>query len=351
MYVYVGTMTAEGEGNGEGIYVYQFDPENGTLTHQDTVVGAPNPAFLAIDPSNRFVFAANETMPGLVSSFHRDQNTGSLHELNRDTSHGDGPCYISTDVPGRYVLVANYGDGTLSVYPLAEDGHIQPSSDVLTSSGSGSDPDRQDGPHAHMIAPAPDGHHVLATDLGLDTITVYELDTNLGQLNLSPGENAVAHAEPGSGPRHFAFAADGVTVYVINELNSTIDVYAFQDGGLARQQTVSTLPDDHAGDNFPSQIVVSPDGRHVYGANRGADTIAIFAVGADGNLTPSGQVPCGGAWPRNINIDPVGNWVIAANQRSGNLALFRRDPETGGLTPSGEPVAVPSPMAVLFAEI
>ena len=287
----------------------------------------------------------------MVSAFHRDQDTGSLHELNRDTSNGNGPCYISTDVPGRYVLVANYGDGTLAVYPLAEDGHIQPSSDVRTASGSGHDRDRQEGPHAHMIAPSPDGRYVLATDLGLDTVTVYELDTNLGELNPSQSDHGIAHAEPGSGPRHFAFAPDGTTVYVINELNSTIDVYDFQDGGLERRQTISTLPDGHSGDNFPSQIVVSPDGRHIYGANRGADTIAIFTIGANGNLTASGQVGCGGAWPRNINIDPVGNWVIAANQRSDTLNVFRRDPETGALTPSGEPIAVPSPMAVLFAEI
>ena len=349
MYVYVGTYT--GADQGEGIYVFRFDPEQGVLTHTETVSGAANPSFLAIDPTNRFVYAANETDPGVVSAFHRDLNDGGLHELNQEASHGAAPCYISIDKPGRYAMVANYGDGTIAAYPIGEDGHLQPASDVITATGAGHDPDRQDGPHAHMIAPAPDGRHVLATDLGLDTITVYDLDTDSGRLVPGSAEGAVAHAEPGDGPRHLAFSPDGATVYVINELGNTISSYAFVDGGLTLRQTVSTLPDGFSGDNTTAQIAVTPDGLHVYGSNRGHDSLAIFAAGEDGQLTPLGHQATGGQSPRNFALDPTGAWLLTANQLSGTIVVFRRDPETGLLTQTGDPVEVPSPVAILFAEV
>lgn len=349
MYVYVGTYT--GVGQGEGIYVFRFDPENGVLTHAETVAGAPNPSFLAIDPTNRFVFAANEDDPGIVSAFHRDLNDGGLDELNRETSHGAGPCYISIDKPGRYAMVANYGDGTLATYPIGEDGHLQPASDVLTFTGAGHDPDRQDGPHAHMVAPAPDGRHVLATDLGLDTISVYDLDTDSGRLVPGSADGAVAQAEPGTGPRHLAFSPDGSMVYVINELSNTITSYAFADGGLTARQTVSTLPEGFAGENTTAQIAISPDGLHVYGSNRGHDSLAIFAVGEDGALAPVGHQFTGGRSPRNFALDPTGAWLLAANQVSGTIVVFRRDPQTGLLTQTGDPVEIPSPVAILFAEV
>lgn len=349
MYVYVGTYT--GEGRGEGIYVHRFDPENGHLTLTDVVPGAPNPSFLAIDPTNRFVFSANEADPGIVSAYHRDLNTGGLHQLNQESSHGAGPCHIAIDLPGRYAMVANYGDGTLAVYPIGEDGHLQPASDVITATGTGHDPDRQDGPHAHMIAPAPDGRHVIATDLGLDTISVYDLDTDTGRLDPGHAEGAVAHAAPGAGPRHIAYAPDGSTVYVINELANTITSYAFADGGLTERGTVPTLPDGFTGENTTAQIIASPDGRHVYGSNRGHDSIAIFAADESGSLTPTGHQATGGQNPRNIALDPTGAWLLAANQTTGNVVVFRRDPETGALTQAGDPVDIPAPVAILFAEV
>ena len=349
MFVYVGTYT--GAGKGEGIYVFRFEPESGTLTPTETVMGAANPSFLAIDPTNRFVFSANESEPGIVSAFHRDLTSGGLHELNQETSHGSTPCYISIDKPGRYAMVANYGDGTLAVYPIGEDGHLQPSSDVITFTGSGHEPNRQDRPHAHMVASAPDGHHVLATDLGLDTITVYDLDTDTGRLNPGSAEGAVAHAAPGAGPRHFAYSPDGTMVFVINELSNTITSYAFADGGLTERQTVPTLPDGFSGENTTAQIAITPDGRHLYGSNRGDDSIVIYAVGEDGQLTLVGHQPTGGQTPRNFALDPTGAWLLAANQTTGNIVVFRRDPETGLLSQTGDPVEVPSPVAILFAEV
>lgn len=349
MFVYVGTYTGADKGN--GIYVFRFEPESGTMTPTETVMGAANPSFLAIDPTNRFVFSANESEPGIVSAFHRDLTSGGLHELNQETSHGAGPCYISIDKPGRYAMVANYGDGALAVYPIGEDGHLQPSSDVITFTGTGHDPGRQDGPHAHMVSPAPDGYHVLATDLGLDTITVYDLDTDTGRLNPGSAEGAVAHAAPGAGPRHFAYSPDGTMVFVINELNNTITSYAFADGGLTERQTVPTLPDGFSGENTTAQIAITPDGLHLYGSNRGDDSIVIYAVGEDGDLTLVGHQPTGGQTPRNFALDPTGAWLLVGNQTTGNIIVFRRDPETGLLSQTGDPVEVPSPVAILFAEV
>ncbi len=347
MHVYIGTYT--GEDRGAGIYLCDFDPESGTLTQREVTPGAPNPSFLAADPSGRFVLAANETGPGLVSAFERDLETGVLTELNQEESQGAGPCYISTDVPGRYALVANYGDGVLSVLPLGEDGHLQPASDVIRPEGTGHDPARQEGPHGHMIAPSPEGRWVLATDLGLDTTTVYELDTANGTLAISAAPNAVGRATPGAGPRHLAFSPDGATVYTINELTNTITAWDFAEGGLTERQTIGTLPDGFTGESFTAQIVTSTDGRHVYGSNRGHDSIAIFAVGEDGTLTAAGHQPSGGVSPRNFVLDPTGAWLLVANQMSDNVVVFRRDPEDGSLTQFGEPISIPWPVCILFA--
>ncbi|HEV2528455.1 MAG TPA: lactonase family protein [Thermomicrobiales bacterium] len=347
MHVYIGTYT--GENHGDGIYLCDFDPESGTLIQRDATTGVVNPSFLAIDPSGRFVLSANETEPGEVAAFERDLETGNLTELNREESQGSGPCYISTDVPGRYAFVANYGDGALAVLPLGEDGHLQPASDIVRAEGAGHDPARQEGPHGHMIAASPDGRWVLATDLGLDTTTVYDFDTAAGTLTLSQSPNAVGRAEPGAGPRHFAFSPDGATVYTINELSNTITAWDFADGGLTERQTIGTLPDGYSGESFTAQIVASADGRHVYGSNRGHDSIAIFAVGDDGTLTASGHQSSGGVSPRNFVLDPTGAWLLVANQQSDNIVVYRRNPEDGSLIPFGEPVSVPSPVCILFA--
>lgn len=349
MFVYVGTYTKDGYGDAEGIYVYRFDPASGGLTLVQTVDGVTNPSFLTLAASGDFLYADNELAEGRASAFARDPKSGTLRFLNTHPSHGADPCYISLDPSGRFALVTNYSGGTLAVFPIAADGSLEAASHVVPHDGSGPNPQRQEGPHPHMIAPSPDGSFIIATDLGTDSIYLYRLDPNTGRL--TPGGGRPGKAPAGGGPRHFGFSPDAKTLYGLNELGSSVTVYAYDadSGSLQAGQTVSSLPDGFTGENTCAQLVVAPDGRFVYASNRGHDSIAVWPVRPDGSLGPATQTPSGGKTPRNFNIDPSGAWLLAANQESGNLVSFRRDPATGALTQITE-TASPSPVCVIFRE-
>jgi len=347
MFLYVGGYTKQ---QGEGIGVYRFDPESGAIAHIETVGGIVNPSFLAVSPDGQNLYSVAESpAAGSVVAYARDADSGSLRELNRQWSQGMGPCYVSIDHSGRFVLAANYGSGSIAAYPIGSDGGLEPASSAIQHKGSSANPDRQAGPHAHMIAPSPDGRHVYATDLGADRVFGYTLDGSTGQLVATTG--AGASATPGAGPRHFAFSPDGGTVYVINELDSTLTRYDrdADSGRLDARQTVSTLSDGFDGENSCAQVVVSPDGRFVYGSNRGHDSIAVWAVGEDGALTTIGHVPSGGKTPRNFALDPSGQWLLAANQDSDSVVVMRRDPETGLPEVPGTVYTMPSPCCLVFA--
>jgi 6-phosphogluconolactonase len=352
MHVYVGAYTEpQYEGKAEGISLFDFDPGTGTLRPIGVAAGVANPSFLALDDTGRFLYAVNELEDGGVSAFARDPASGALTALNRQPSHGADPCYVSLDGDGRFALVANYTSGTVAVLPVAADGQLGPATDVVRYEGSGPRP-QQDGPHAHMIAPDPNGRFVLVTDLGTDQLYVYSLDFAAGKLVPNTSGTPTAKEQPGAGPRHFAFAPDGRTLYVINELGSTLSVYRFdgERGVLEALQTVSTLPAPFRGDNACAHVVVSPDGRFVYGSNRGHDSIAIWAVGDGGTVTPVGHQWTGGETPRGFALDPTGEWLLVANQDSDSIVTFRRDRASGKLQATGAVTETPSPVAILFAK-
>ena len=350
-FLYTGAYTKPPQGHARGIEVYRFDDDTGSLDHVQTVTDIANPSFLAVSGDQRFLYAVCESEGGAVAAFARDPKTGELSELNRQSSQGAGPCYVSVDASGKYALVANYGSGSIATLPIAGDGSLGEATSAVQHEGSSVNPDRQQEAHAHMIASTPDGRFVFATDLGMDQIVCYTLDTESGQLTRQGQAGATSH--PGAGPRHFAFSPDGNTVYVINELDSTLTVYAYDatSGALSAQQTISTLPDEFDGENTCAQVLVSPDGRFVYGSNRGHDSIAIFAIDeGSGQVTTVGHAPTRGNTPRNFTIDPSGNWVLAANQESDTVVTMRRIAETGVLS---EPLSVfdmPSVVALVFCD-
>ena len=352
MHVYVGAYTEpQYEGKAEGISLFDFDPRTGTLRPIGVAARMANPSFLALDDTGRFLYAVNELEDGGVSAFARDPASGALTALNSQPSHGADPCYVSLDGDGRFALVANYTSGTVAVLPVAADGQLGPATDVVRYEGSGPRP-QQDGPHAHMIAPDPNGRFVLVTDLGTDQLYVYRLDFAAGKLVPNTSGAPTAKEQPGAGPRHFAFVPDGRTLYVINELGSTLSVYRYdgERGVLEALHAVSTLPAPFRGDNACAHVVVSPDGRFVYGSNRGHDSIAIMTVGAEqGALTLVGHVSTQGRKPRGFSLDPTGAWLLAANQGSDTILAFRRDQATGMLTPTGEAVPSPTPAVIVFA--
>ncbi len=349
MFVYVGTYTETLMGNGEGIYVFQFDAATGSLSPVQTVTGIANPSYLTTSADGANLYAVNEGDDGCVVAFTRDTSTGELTRLNAQKTHGAHPCFVRLDSSGKFVLVPNYNGENVAVFPLATDGQLEPASSVVAHHGSSINPDRQREPHPHMISPTPDGAYILVTDLGTDEIVVYTLDPD-GKLDRADTVPSSVRTAPGAGPRHFAFSPNGRNLYVINELSSTIATFSYVDGHILPLQSLSTLPADFDGESTCAQIVVSPDGRFVYGSNRGHDSITIFAIDPDsGQLTLVDCESTLGKEPRNFTIDPTGNWLLAGNQLSSTLATFRRDTATGKLTPVGEPIAVPTPVAIHFA--
>jgi 6-phosphogluconolactonase len=350
-YVYVGTYTPP-SGRAEGIGIYRFDPSSGALAPVGTEPSA-SPSFLAVDPARRFLFAVNEvadrggTVQGNVSAFGRDAATGRLTALNSQSAHGTLPCHLTTDPSGKWLIVANYGSGNTTVYPIGADGSLGAATDNVQHVGSGPHP-RQQGPHAHAAVFDPAGRRLAVCDLGLDRTLLYRLDTAAGKL-LPEGTAAVA--PPGGGPRHIVFSGDSRFAYVNNEVGSSVTAYAYDaaDGRCTEMQTRSTLPEGFGGSNTTAEIALHPTGRYLYVSNRGHDSIACFAVDAQGGtLRALGHAPTHGQNPRSFAIDPSGTFLYAANQNTDTIVQFRIDSATGQLTPTGQVTQAPSPVCILF---
>jgi 6-phosphogluconolactonase len=350
--VYVGTYSGP---TSKGIYAYRFDRATGQLTSLGLAAETTSPSFLAVDRTLRFLYAVNEVddyqgkKSGGVSAFAIDHATGKLTALNEVASHGAGPCHISLDHTGKYVLVANYDGGSVAVFSVLIDGKLGEASASVQHSGSSVNRERQEGPHAHSISVSPDNRFALAADLGLDQVLVYRFDAGRG--TLTPNEPPSATVHPGSGPRHFVFDPRDRFVYVISEMGSTITAFSYDAarGTLNEVQTVSTLPKDFKGQNDCAEIAVHPSGKLLYGSNRGHDSIAVFGIDPrNGSLTLTEHVSTQGKTPRNFAIDPSGAYLFAANQDSNNIVVFRIDAKTGRLTPTGQVLDVPSPVCVTF---
>lgn len=351
--VFIGTYTRGTRS--EGIYVHRFDPESGALTPVSVASGAENPSFLALHPGGRFLYAASEVesfggrAQGAIYAYAVDARAGRLSFLNARGSVGRGPCHVSVDAAGRWLLAANYHGGSVCAMPIEPDGRLAPASDFVQHTGSSVNPERQDQAHAHSINLDPRNRFAYVPDLGQDKIVIYKPDFERG--TLAANSPASVGLPPGSGPRHFAFAPNASRAYAINELASTITAFAWdaESGALDAFQTVSTLPAGFAGANTTADIHVHPSGRFVYGSNRGHDSVAAFAVDeTDGRLTALGHQSTLGRTPRNFAVDPSGKFLLAANQDSDTIATFAIDEDSGKLAPTREVAEVPSPVCVLF---
>jgi 6-phosphogluconolactonase len=350
--LYAGTYT---KGKSEGIYVYRMNHATGELKLSSVAKSASNPSFLAIDSNRKFLYAVNESgeflgrKGGGLTAYAIDRKTGALKKLNEVSSPGV-PCYVSVHQSGRFVLAANYGGGNVVIYPVKTDGSLGEASDIAQHSGKGSDPARQDGPHAHCIKLDAAGRYAFAPDLGLDKIMIYKVDTGKGKLI----PNGFAATRPGAGPRHFDFHPNGRFAYVINELDSTIVAFEYDKigGKLAGLQTISTLPAGFKGASFCADLHVHPSGKFLYGSNRGHDSIAVFAIDqSNGKLSLIGHESTIGRWPRNFAIDASGTWLLVANQNTDNVATFRIDTQTGKLKATAQLTEIPMPVCLKFLQI
>jgi len=369
---YVGTysMPGHGEGvggNGQGIYLFEMDPATGALTQRAVFANPRNPSWLALSPDKKHLYSCDELQKfqgkaaGAVTAYSIESSNGHLTQLNTVSTEGAGPAHISVHPSGRYVLVANYGGGSVAVLPIHPDGRLGSATDVHVDKGplgpkraTSAPPGNfaisgHDKPHAHMIHADPTGKRVISTDLGMDRIMIWNFDVDKGKL--TPNTPHEIPVPPGDGPRHFVFHPNGQWFYCIQEEGSAVVAFDYDEssGNMTQKQVISTLPKGFAGTNFSSEIRISPDAKFIYGANRLHDTITVFSVGQDGKLTYVGEEWTHSDYPRSITIEPGGNFIYSCDQRGDNVTAFRVDRQTGKLSFTGQytPVGTPSVMTFL----
>jgi 6-phosphogluconolactonase len=355
VFVYVGSYTKDPPGGGSnnpvGISVFKFDPTDGGLTPVQQVASA-NPSFLALDPSRRFLYVINEIddyegkKTGSVEAFAIDANTGMLTLLNRQSVGGPIPAHLAVDPSGRHLVVANYIGGNFVVLPIAADGRLVPVSGELKDTGSGPNQARQEAPHPHAVVFDRAGRYIAAADLGIDKVQTFRLSDD-GLVRV-----AAASLPPGAGPRHIAFHLSGQVLYVVNELNATVTVFAYDPatGQIGKElQTISTEPPGYGGPHSTAEIAVHPSGKFLYASNRGYNSIIGYRIDpVTSLLSVIGHATKDVNFPRNFAIDPSGRWLYVANQKGDTIVQFEVNAETGELKPTGRVTASITPVAIVF---
>jgi 6-phosphogluconolactonase len=349
--VFIGTSTGKNSGS-KGIYVADFDPDTGKLSEPKLAAEYQNPGFLALHPSKPILYACGspkDSFPdgsGSVAAFAIDLRHG-LKFLGEASSGGKGACHLAVDATGGTVAVANYGGGSLSTIKLDESGVPTAPASLVKHSGEGPSKPRQEGPHPHGVYFDKTNQFLYVPDLGLDQVFVYPFDAATSKLGepLPPLITA-----PGAGPRHMAFSPDWTNAYVINELDNTVLATTASSGKFTPIGSVPTLPESFKEKSTTAEIEVHPNGKFVYGSNRGHDSIVVYQRDEKtGNLKLLQHVPCGGKTPRHFKIDPTGKWLLCAHADSNSISVLPLDPATGLLGGSMNTVASPSPICILFA--
>lgn len=354
--VYIGSYTdklAFVDGKSDGICLYHLDLETGALHFVSQTTGLLNPTYQVIHPNGQYLYTVNEgdASEAVITAFSINAETDDLTYLNEQPAFGDFPCHINVDQTGKHVIIANYGSGSVVVYPIATDGQLGQRTDfVQHQGGTMVNPDRQEGPHAHCVQLDATNQYVFVADLGLDKVMVYRLDQKNG--TLQSADTPFIDAQPGAGPRHLAWHPSGDYLFLINELDSTIVCLAYDKTTttLTVTDTASTLPTDYSGESTCAAIRVAPSGRFVYGSNRGHDSIASFTFDAtSGKLTRTGHTLTQGRTPRDFNIDPSETFLLAANQDSDTIITYRIATEDGTLSATGHVAEVMTPVCLTWA--
>ena len=343
----VGTYTS---GTSKGIYSFRFDEESGIATPL-SYAEASNPSYLTISDDGKFVYTVNESEdePSAANAFAFDKEKGTFRLLNHQKTEGKAPCYIITN--GKYVVTANYGGGSISVFPINEkDGSLLPASQVIQFTGTSIDKDRQNQPHLHCVRITPDNNYLFADDLGTDQIHKFTLNPNANAENkeafLTEGTPAAYKVEAGSGPRHLTFSSDSKFAYLINEISGTVIAFQYKDGELNEIQTIAA---DTVGAQGSGDIHISPDGKFLYASNRlKADGVAIFSINPENGMLTKVGYQLTGIHPRNFIITPNGKYVLVACRDNNMIQVYERDMKTGLLTNIHKNIEVDKPVCVKF---
>lgn len=351
-------ISAFDRGDRGAIWGCQLNLKSGALKLERKLTAIEQPFFLALSPQvdGQQRLYATHAGSGFgkgeeeVIAFDINAESGELTELNRQSTRGAASCYLDVDSTGRTLLVANYTSGDVASLPIQSDGRLLPAASFVKHQGSSVDPKRQQEPHAHCFLASPDSRFALSADLGIDRVLVYQLKAKSGQVTLA-SEATHAAAKPGAGPRHLVFDPQGERVYVINEIGNTIAGchYESASGRMKVFQEISTLPEGTTVRTHTADLKFTPDGRYLYGTNRGHDSIACYRVAADGRLTRIEIRPSLGKGPQNLAVTPDGRLLLCANMPGGNVAVFRIDQATGKLTPVGKPLEMPMPSCIMLA--
>lgn len=335
------------------IHAYKLDLKQGSLTLVNRTTGVSNPFFLALSPDRKFMYSIHAEKfggkePEHVAAFEVMGRTGQLRPLNQQSSRGTASCYLHVDATGKTVVVANYSSGNVASLPVKADGSLGDPVSFIQHTGSSVDAKRQKEPHAHSIVVSPNNRFVYAADLGLDQVLIYKLDASTA--TLTPNDPPYAKTPAGAGPRHLTFHPNGKQLYVINELLNSVTVFDLNadSGALTEIQTISTLPADFTGTSYCADLKITPNGKFLYGTNRGHDSIAAYSIATDGKLTLIGIEPSLGKGPQNLAITPGGEWLICANMPGKNVAVFAIDGQTGKLKSAGAPVEMASPSCIML---
>jgi 6-phosphogluconolactonase len=347
--VFISSFAAGDEG---AIHALQLESQSGALEPIHRTTGVEHAFFLALSRDHRFLYSIHAKQFGgqedeHVAAYELDGRSGRLTLLNRQSARGTAACYLDVDATGKTVLVANYSSGSVASLPVQENGKLRPAASIVQHTGSSVNPARQKEPHAHCFMISPDNRFAFAADLGLDQVLCYRLDA--ATATLSPNRQQFVRTPAGSGPRHLTFHPNGKHVYVINELSNSVMHFDYEpnSGVLFEKQTIPTLPEDFKGTSNCADVKITPNGRFLYGTNRGHDSIAAYQIGDDGGLTLIAIEPSRGKGPQNLAIVPGGELLLCANLPGNNVAVFRIDEQAGKLTSVGPPIAINSPSCIM----
>lgn len=333
-----------------GLFVYKFNTETGKLSFESKTEGLVNPSYLAISADATKVYCVSETngkQSGL-SALNFDAKKGVLSFINSQPTNSQSPCHVSLSNDQKFAFTANYGGGSLSVFPINADGSLAPVSQLLQHTGNSVNTKRQLSPHVHFSNFSPDGSILYAADLGTDFVKAYKYNGNNKQ-PLQENESADIKIEPGAGPRHFTFNKKGNRLYVVAEMEAFVSVFKYEDNEATLLENVSMNDVAFKGTNGAADIHLSNDGKFLYASNRGTvNDIAIFKIRCNGKLKKIGNVSTKGKAPRNFVIDPTGNFLLVANQDTDDVYVFKRDQKTGLLTYTDEMINVGAPVCLKF---